>query len=216
VGLFPLASAIALPQTASSTCSNKEIAPSRAQTVAIAFTSAKRTPQAIKSGISPKVEVNVAYGSKKINLGNTFSAPENTNRPTITFTTETDHDPATTKYLILFVDPDAPGSTANGAPAALSFFHYQATYNASPNCVNPANNGGGTDVTVPPYRALTPLSVVPHRYTQLVYQQPKGFTPPVSLALTTSNSDLNGFVAANQLMSVGGNFFREWLSSVAG
>lgn len=75
-----------------------------------------------------QVEVSVSYSGKAANLGNTFTPTETLLRPDISFTAESDFDPTKTKYLILYVDPDAPGPTADGSPAALSFFLHQATW----------------------------------------------------------------------------------------
>lgn len=104
--------------------------------------------------------------------------------------------------------------TSNGSPALLSFFLHQATWNASPSCINPTNNGGGEDITIPAYRALTPLSADQHRYVQLVYRQPPGFKRPDELTLTTALFDLNGFVEKYGLVNVGAQFFREGLTNL--
>lgn len=141
----------------------------------------------------------------------TICAADTTQDPKFSFTGEPGYDAATTKYMLIYCDPDAPGPTGTGAPAALSFFLHQATYNLQPECIK---SQSPTTVTVPGYRALTPLSTARHRYIELIYRQPKNFAPPTQLALTTSNFDLNGFVKQNQLVLVGGNFIREGLLDV--
>lgn len=135
-------------------------------------------------------------------------------RPDISFTAEADRQPGVDKYLILFVDPDAPMPKDDGTPTLLGFFLHQATWNVSPSCMNSSNNGGGEDITIPAYRALTPLSAQQHRYIQLVYRQPPNFQRPDELALTTAAFDLNAFVAKNNLVPVGGNFFGEGATNV--
>lgn len=208
------------------------ISASAAATVKSAFSSAKVIPQAVNANIDPNfptLKVNAAYGNKQFNLGNTLTvlsscqcssdfqitndvAPQTPQLSRLSsFSAEAGKDPANMKYMVLYVDPDAPGPTGTGTPAALSFFLHEAISNKQPSCI--ANQKSVT-VTVPGYRALTPLSVARHRYLMLVYRQPPNFIPPATLALTTSNFDLNGFVKANGLTLVGGNFIREGAGDV--
>lgn len=136
---------------------------------------------------------------------------ETTSAPSISFSAESDQDPKTTKYTILFIDPDAPGPTSSGQPAALSPFLHLAVNDASPYCVNSANNGGGKTTAM--YKPLTPLSVASHRYTQLVYRQPPNFKPPFDLAqIAGSNFDLKRYTQG--LTLVGGNYFLEGLQDL--
>jgi len=55
-------------------CSPVGISSSSASAVKAAFTSSHLVPDQIPS-INPKVQLNVTYGSKMVNLGNTFTTP---------------------------------------------------------------------------------------------------------------------------------------------
>lgn len=69
---LPLTTALPSPLDERTTCSAVGISATDAAAVKSAFSAAKLTPQAIHSGINPKVKVSAAYGSKAVNLGNTF------------------------------------------------------------------------------------------------------------------------------------------------
>ncbi|KAK3079764.1 hypothetical protein LTS18_003962 [Coniosporium uncinatum] len=207
------ASVIATPieeRTTTSTCSPVGISPSKASAIKAAFTSAKVVPDVVPS-IDPKVDLYVAYGQKEVKLGNTFSAAETTQDPVFNFTTESDYDPSTTKYLFIIVDPDAPGPED---PFLRQFLH-KIVYDISPSCMpNPATTTeGGTTFVM--YAPLTPLSVASHRYTYLIYRQPPNFVvPPLQLAeATRAPFNLQQFVTEGNLTLVGGRFMREGLGT---
>lgn len=157
--------------------------------------------------LTGQVEVTVSYNKKYVDLGNNFTASETANPPNISFTAERDHDPFTTKYAIFFVDPDPPSPNANGTVAELGFYLQEAIWDASPCCVKSVSSGNGEVVTVPTYRAVTPLSAQPHRYTFLVYRQPDNFKRPCELTFATISFDLNKYVADKGLVNVGANYF---------
>ena len=137
--------------------------------------------------------------------------PETTLAPKLPFDAEPGYDPKTTNYTLLIVDPDVPSPAI---PAdALKFFLHMGVYDVHPN---PGCGGkGGTLKTYRPYEALTPGSVLPHRYTFLVYRQPKGvFTPtPTAAQVGGTMFDLQKFVSDNKLTLVGGNFLLEGIST---
>lgn len=68
--------------------------------------------------------------------------------------------------MVFLVDPDAPGPTASGSPALLGFFLHTAIYNQQPDCITAQSP---VTITIPGYRALTPLSVAKHRLVQSLY-----------------------------------------------
>ena len=125
----------------------------------------------------------------------------------MSFTAEGDHDLFTTRYSIFFVDPHPPSPNANGTVAELGFYLQEAIWDASPHCLKSENNGDGEVVTVPSYRAVTPLNVMLHRYTVPVYRQPDGFKRPCELTFATISFDLNKVVADKGLVNVGANYF---------
>ena len=106
--------------------------------------------------IQPTTELRGAYGSKQINLGNTYQVYETLKQPTFDFDPEEGHDPETTRYTFVIVDPDAPGP---GLPLLRQFLHIIVS-DAAPSCVS-----GAQPKTVTPYMPLTPLSLAKHRYT---------------------------------------------------
>ena len=105
------------------------------------------------------------------------------------------------------VDPDvpAPSSALRG-----NYLHW-AYYNAQPDC-----NHWQSPVTAAIYQPPSPPSFEEHRYTFLVYRQPAGFALSITdLALlnTRVNFNLNKFVLEKGLRLVGGNFFRQGLTT---
>lgn len=105
------------------------------------------------------------------------------------------------------MDADPPNPNANGTVGELGFFLQEAIWDASPHCSKPGNNGDGEVVTVPGYRAVTPLSTEPHRYSILVDRQPDAFKRPCELTFATIEFDLNKWVADKGLVNVGANYF---------
>jgi hypothetical protein len=73
IGALLILPSIVSAAPAATSCNAVSISPLRAGEVKAAFTNAKLTPQAIISGINPKVEVQAVYGSKQVNLDNTFT-----------------------------------------------------------------------------------------------------------------------------------------------
>lgn len=93
--------------------------------------------------------------------------------PDFSFSAVPGQDPASTKYTLIMVDPDAPEPTS---PLLRYFLHYIVS-DAQPDCVASQDRK-----VVAPYMFPTPLSIAPHRYTFLIYQQPpnyvSSFLPP--------------------------------------
>lgn len=115
-------------------------------------------------------------------------------------------DPYTTKYTIIMLDPDAPSPAA---PLPGSFSHLIIS-DAQPGCViNQLRK------EVASYMSPIPASISPHRYTFLVYRQPKGYVPPVQLSnlpVLRGGFNVTQYALENGLQGpVAGNFFREGL-----
>ncbi|KAM0718473.1 hypothetical protein Q7P37_005543 [Cladosporium fusiforme] len=188
-----------------------------------AFTAAKIVPDVIPQ-FNPTLELSVDYNGKAVNFGNTFNTigkpslvstdlvehsrlialPETVSEPSFSITAEKGHDPKTTKYTLIMVDPDAPGPAA---PILADFLHWIVS-DVQPKCIT-------TQVRkmVAMYMTPTPLSVAPHRYVFLIYRQPPNYVPPPSLNYLPANRakfDLAGYVAKAKLQGpVGGNYYRE-------
>ncbi|KAJ0361693.1 hypothetical protein COL26b_013642 [Colletotrichum chrysophilum] len=140
----------------------------RAAQVRAAFQSSGIIPDILTS-INPTTELQVLYGNIPENLGNTFSAAQTLQEPTISFPPEALYPPST-KYTYIQLDPDAPGPSL---PLLRSYLHH-IIYNLQPSCVF-----AQSPVTEARYMPLTPLSVAPHRYVSLLFRQPPGeYTPP--------------------------------------
>lgn len=104
------------------------------------------------------------------------------------------------------MDPDVPNPTA-GAKLP-GFFLHEGIYDAQPTCVKHQTGRK----TIRPYESLTPGSVASHRYTFLVYRQPKGvFTPPFEVSNTAGAMfNLHKFVNEGKLVGpIGGNYLLE-------
>ena len=124
--------------------------------------------------------------------------------PTFSITSEKGFDPATTKYTLIMVDPDAPGPAA---PILADFLHWIVS-DVQPKCIATQQRK-----QVAMYMFPTPLSVSPHRYTFLVYRQPPNYVPPPSLNYlpgVRAKFDLAAYVKEAKLIGpVGGNYYRE-------
>lgn len=127
--------------------------------------------------------------------------------PEFSFPAEPGFDPAETKYTLIMVDPDAPGPAL---PILSDFLHWIVS-DAQASCVADQKRNA-----VAPYMLLTPLSIAPHRYTQLLYRQPPNYTPPPSLNYVLgvrNNFDLAGYVKEAGLIGpVAGNYMNEGLA----
>ena len=182
------------------------IKPAYAAKVVSQFTTDGIIPDLIEAPTlgTPKVKVNAAYGTKKVNLGTYFKTLETVNAPSIEFTGEAKYDPKTTKYIIFLVDPDVP---FNGAPGIQMNFNHLTIADAQPFCVT------DTRKTLVIYEPLTPASNTQHRYTFLVYRQPADFDSgdlvQKALLQVRTPFDLNDFAQDNKLKLVGGNFLKE-------
>jgi hypothetical protein len=208
-----------------STCpTSSSISASRAVQIRSAFQQAGVIPDVVPS-ITPTIELTVKYGNINENLGNTFTVPrtfpspitlipthrsftETLQEPIFSFPPEANHNPATTKYTYIQVDPDAPGPAL---PLLRQFLHH-IIYDVQPSCI-PSQS----PKTQASYMLLTPLSVAPHRYVSLLYRQPQGsYTPPplsVVDSVARAPFDLQKYVREAGLVLVGGNFMREGLGS---
>ncbi|KAF2725910.1 phosphatidylethanolamine-binding-like protein [Polychaeton citri CBS 116435] len=175
-----------------------------------AFQQAKLVPAStgLIDNFNPTLAVSAAYGTKQVQLGNTFAATETLSEPSVSFTAEPGFDPAKTKYTIFLLDPDPPDPAA---PILKDFLHLEIA-NAQPSCITSQSRQ-----TVASYMALTPLSVAAHRYTFLVYRQPPNYAPPPkleNLPAARSGFNLNAYTKTSGLIGpVGGNFFREGLGT---
>lgn len=139
-------------------CTKYGIDPATAAKVVSAFRSSKAIPDVGVPDITPKTELRGAYGSKQIQLGNTFQVPETLQTPTFDFDPIEGYDVETTRYTFVIVDPDAPGPNA---PLLRNFLH-MIVKDASPSCLK---NPSPAASTVTSYMPLTPLSLAAHRYT---------------------------------------------------
>ena len=124
--------------------------------------------------------------------------------PTFSITSERGFNPATTKYTLIKVDPDAPGPAA---PILADFLHWIVS-DVQPKCITTQQRK-----QVAMYMSPTPLSVSPHRYTFLIYRQPPNYVPPPSLNYlpgVRAKFDLAAYVKEAKLIGpVGGNYYRE-------
>ena len=69
-------------------------------------------------------------------------------------------------------------------------------------------------MTVALYESPTPASPQQHRYTFLVYREPKGYQPDLVTPQVRAGFDLNAYTSKAGLVLVGGNFFREAITNV--
>jgi len=72
LGFFAISTVVATPVQSRNTCSAVGISPSDKSKVINAFKQSKIIPDLLSS-INPTVKVSVSYGTKQVNLGNTFS-----------------------------------------------------------------------------------------------------------------------------------------------
>lgn len=132
---------------------------------------------------------------------------ETATEPNFSITKELLYDPSTTKYTLIFADPDAPGLEA---PILKDFLHLIVS-DVQPKCITDQKRK-----TVAPYMLLTPLSVAEHRYTFLVYRQPPNYVPPPSLNYlpgARAGFDLDAYVKEAKLEGpVCGNYLLQGLS----
>jgi len=132
---------------------------------------------------------------------------ETATEPNFSITRELLYDPLTTKYTVIFADPDAPGPEA---PILKDFLHLIVS-DVQPKCITDQKRK-----TVAPYMLLTPLSVAEHRYTFLVYRQPPNYVPPPSLNYlpgARAAFDIDAYVKEAKLEGpVGGNYLLQGLS----
>ncbi|OQO02498.1 hypothetical protein B0A48_12025 [Cryoendolithus antarcticus] len=175
-----------------------------------AIYAAKLVPDLIPS-FKPTLRVDASYPGQKVNYGNTFTTLRRTvPEPTISFTAELGYDPAKTNYTIFLLDPDAPNPTT---PILKDYLHLLIS-DAQPVCITTQKRK-----TLASYMSPTPLSVAPHRYTFLVYRQPKNYVPPPSLNYAPgarNNFDLAAYVKQGGLQGpVGANYYREGLAQAA-
>lgn len=186
------------------------ISPAYAKLVVSQFTTDGIIPDLIEAPTlgTPKVKVNVAYGSKQVNLGTYFTTAQTLLPPTLSFTGEKNHNPQTTKYIYFLVDPDVP---APNTPVTQANFNHWTVSDAQPFCVT-----NQSPKTIVDYEPLTPASNTQHRYTFLVYRQPPGFevsTVQEAMLNVRTPFDLNDFTQDNNLILVGGNFLKEAISN---
>ncbi|KAI9723975.1 MAG: hypothetical protein M1812_000693 [Candelaria pacifica] len=219
---FTISTVTAAPTSSSSTCSTTGISASEAAAVKNAFTSSKLIPDIISS-IDPTIDLSISYGSKAVQLGNTFSTLETPLPPSITFPPEPTPPSPNPKYLLLILDPDVPNPNLPATRILLSgSFVHLLTYDISPEtCLTsqntqtqPQTENTQNGKTLDPYISLAPLSVEPHRYTFLVFRQPEDFEPSVALAADRLALDVEEFAQVNGLVLVGGEFLREGVGSV--
>lgn len=98
------------------------------------------------------------------------------------------------------IDPDVPNPQS---PVRKTYLHWYVSGN-SPSCLP---NSGADTVTA--YESPSPGSTQEHRYTFLVYREPKGYTPDTVTAQTRPGFDVNAYAKKAGLVLVGGNFLRE-------
>ncbi|KAL8810387.1 MAG: hypothetical protein Q9200_002625 [Gallowayella weberi] len=198
-------SSIASPLLARATCEAPQS--SDLATAKKAIYDSKLVPDLISS-FSPSLLIRAAYKNKAVTLGNSFATTETLTEPTFTITPEADHDPATTKYTVLLLDPDVSSPKLPLERLLIGNFVHLIVSDVQPDCIATQKR-----VTLLTYKPLTPASVSQHRYTFLVYRQPANFKPNLILAQDFVGQPLSTFVASSGLQGpVGANFLREGLS----
>ncbi|KAF2162014.1 hypothetical protein M409DRAFT_27739 [Zasmidium cellare ATCC 36951] len=197
---------------------NREIAISKA-----AFLKAKVIPPRpsqyndkvnVIPSFNPDATIAIDYNGKQVEYGTKFQTTETTLQPNVVFTAESDLRYADYNYTVIIADPDAlsPAGTTPG-PLLKNYLHW-IYYDAKP-CLERKQQPSAKDQ--PMYAAPTPPSPQAHRYTFLVYRQPKGvYTPPnpatfpQTLGASRGMFDVNGYVKAGRLEGpVAGNYFLE-------
>jgi phosphatidylethanolamine-binding protein (PEBP) family uncharacterized protein len=138
---------------------------------------------------------------KTVNL---ITVSETTPEPTFSITSERDYDPATAKYTLIMVDPDATGTTVSILADSLHWI----VADVQPKCITMQQRK-----QVAMYMFPTSLSVNPHTYVFLVYRQPPNYVPPPSLDYlpgARAKFDLAAYVKQAKLIGpVGDNYYRE-------
>ena len=113
--------------------------------------------------INPKLQVNISYNGKAVNLGTYFTTPQTLLQPQYSISAEIDyklkkHDPYNTTYSLFLVDPDVPQT---GSPVQVNYLHWVVSH-LQPSCV--ADQYSEQTVI---YQSPSPASTTQHRYSEL-------------------------------------------------
>ncbi|KAF2715257.1 phosphatidylethanolamine-binding protein [Pleomassaria siparia CBS 279.74] len=134
------------------------------------LSSAKLLPsKVIAQDFKPSVELEVAFGSKKVENGNLLRVSDVKSTPSISFSAD-----SSSTYTLLLVDPDAP------TPDDPKFAYWRHWVVSGISSSGAFEKSALTEYLAPGVKDDS----APHRYTFLLYKEPTG--------LSLSKSDVGG------------------------
>ncbi|KAI9765920.1 MAG: hypothetical protein M1840_007061 [Geoglossum simile] len=170
----------------------------------LALGAAAQTPP----GFRPSTNTNLAvsYGNTTVQPGSLLTKADTALEPTIEFT-----EAGEGKYVVIMMDLDVVFNGTN-----TNLVHWiQGDFGASDGSPKLSSSQG----PIAPYLSPAPPAGQNHRYVQMLFKEPRGFSIPASFTAIFANLtasvvnrigfDLNKFIAEAKLDDlVAGNFFR--------